>query len=94
MDYQKTLNLPQTDFAMKAGLVQKEPLALARWNNDQIYQRIRANAKKILKLAVPAAGRLKKFSAANALQFAIMTDRAMIPAEKKKELEIIIGKYL
>ncbi len=45
MDYQKTLNLPQTEFSMKAGLVQKEPKTLERWNNDQIYQRIRQKAK-------------------------------------------------
>ncbi len=45
MDYQKTLNLPQTDFSMKAGLVQKEPVMLAKWESDKIYQRIRANAK-------------------------------------------------
>jgi len=44
-DYQKTLNLPQTDFAMKAGLIQKEPLMLARWQNDKIYQSIREKSK-------------------------------------------------
>ena len=44
-DYQKTLNLPQTDFAMKAGLAQKEPLMLERWQNDKIYQSIRQKAK-------------------------------------------------
>jgi isoleucyl-tRNA synthetase len=44
-DYQKTLNLPQTDFAMKAGLVQKEPQILARWQNDKIYQNIRQKSK-------------------------------------------------
>ena len=53
-----------------------------------------ANAKKILKLAIPAAGKLKNFSAAQALKFAIMTNRDMVPAQKKKELEIIIGKYI
>ena len=44
-DYQKTLNLPQTDFAMKAGLTQKEPQMLARWQNDKIYQSIRQKAQ-------------------------------------------------
>jgi isoleucyl-tRNA synthetase len=44
-DYQKTLNLPQTDFAMKAGLAQKEPVMLARWQDDKIYQSIRQKAK-------------------------------------------------
>jgi len=45
MDYQKTLNLPQTDFAMKAGLAQKEPKMLELWQNDKIYQSIRQKAR-------------------------------------------------
>jgi len=45
MDYQKTLNLPQTDFAMKAGLTQKEPQMLARWQKDKIYEQIRLKGK-------------------------------------------------
>ena len=53
-----------------------------------------ANAKALLKLAIPAVGKLKKFSAAEALKFAIITNPAMIPAKKKKDLELIIGKYI
>jgi len=45
MEYQKTLNLPQTDFAMKAGLAQKEPRMLALWQKDEVYQRIRQKSK-------------------------------------------------
>src|SRR5271166_691407 len=45
MEYQKTLNLPQTDFPMKAGLVQKEPRMLERWQKDEIYKRIRQKSK-------------------------------------------------
>ncbi len=52
------------------------------------------NAKKILKTAIPLVGSLKKFSASQALKFAIMTSRDKIPERKKKELEIIIGKYM
>ncbi|MDE2214486.1 MAG: isoleucine--tRNA ligase [Candidatus Omnitrophica bacterium] len=44
-DYQKTLNLPQTDFAMKAGLIQKEPQMLSRWQKDKIYDQIRRKSK-------------------------------------------------
>jgi isoleucyl-tRNA synthetase len=44
-DYQKTLNLPQTDFAMKAGLAQKEPQMLGLWQKDGIYKRIRQKAQ-------------------------------------------------
>jgi isoleucyl-tRNA synthetase len=40
-DYKKTLNLPQTTFAMKANLPQNEPLRLERWRGMNLYQRIR-----------------------------------------------------
>ncbi len=53
-----------------------------------------ANAKGILKLAIPAVGKIKTFSAAEALKFAIVTNREVIPSQKKKDLDIIIGKYL
>ncbi|MDR0882495.1 MAG: isoleucine--tRNA ligase [Candidatus Adiutrix sp.] len=40
VDYKNTLNLPQTDFPMKAGLTQLEPKLLARWREENIYQKI------------------------------------------------------
>lgn len=40
-DYKMTLNLPSTQFAMKANLAQREPQALARWDKDAVYQQIR-----------------------------------------------------
>src|SRR3974390_3127349 len=42
MDYKNTLNLPQTDFPMKADLVTREPERLKQWERDQLYQRIQA----------------------------------------------------
>lgn len=53
-----------------------------------------ANAKNILRLAIPQVGKLKKFSASEALKFAIITNRDMIPAKVKKDLAPIIGKYI
>jgi isoleucyl-tRNA synthetase len=44
-DYQKTLNLPKTDFSMKAGLTQKEPALLAEWKTKDVYQKIRAKSE-------------------------------------------------
>jgi isoleucyl-tRNA synthetase len=41
-DYKHTLNLPQTSFAMKANLAQREPQALARWTEEDVYGQIRA----------------------------------------------------
>ena len=45
MDYKKTLNLPQTDFPMKANLVKKEPEILAQWEKENIYSSIREKLK-------------------------------------------------
>ena len=45
MDYKQTLNLPQTDFPMKANLAQREPEMLKKWEDMNIYQKIRENAK-------------------------------------------------
>jgi isoleucyl-tRNA synthetase len=36
-----TLNLPQTDFPMKANLPQSEPKRLAAWEQDGLYEQIR-----------------------------------------------------
>jgi isoleucyl-tRNA synthetase len=40
-DYKGTLNLPATEFAMKANLAQREPETLARWQKENLYQAIR-----------------------------------------------------
>ena len=40
-DYKKTVNLPQTSFAMKANLPQNEPKRLAQWRSIDIYKLIR-----------------------------------------------------
>jgi isoleucyl-tRNA synthetase len=40
-DYRSTVFLPRTDFPMKAGLPQKEPAILARWESEGLYHRIR-----------------------------------------------------
>ncbi len=37
MDYKDTLNLPNTDFPMKANLYQREPEIIARWRKDDLY---------------------------------------------------------
>ncbi len=41
-DYKHTLNLPQTDFSMKANLAQKEPNVIKRWEENKLYEMIRA----------------------------------------------------
>jgi isoleucyl-tRNA synthetase len=44
-DYSKTLYLPQTEFPMRAGLPQREPEILSRWNEIGLYGRLREEAK-------------------------------------------------
>jgi isoleucyl-tRNA synthetase len=43
-DYSKTLFLPQTEFPMRAGLPQREPEILKRWNEIGLYGRLREQA--------------------------------------------------
>jgi isoleucyl-tRNA synthetase len=44
-DYGDTILLPKTDFPRRAGLAQKEPQILARWEKMDIYRRQRDRAK-------------------------------------------------
>ncbi|MFD1510822.1 isoleucine--tRNA ligase [Lacimonas salitolerans] len=44
-DYKATLNLPKTDFPMRAGLPTREPEWLDRWARIGIYDRLRDKAK-------------------------------------------------
>ncbi|MDK4717018.1 isoleucine--tRNA ligase [Rhizobium sp. CNPSo 4039] len=44
MDYSKTLYLPETDFPMRAGLPQKEPELVRRWEEMNLYKKLRSSA--------------------------------------------------
>jgi len=44
-DYSKTLFLPETEFPMRAGLPQREPEILARWNEINLYGKLREAAR-------------------------------------------------
>ena len=41
VNYRDTLNLPDTDFSMKAGLPRKEPEILDLWSKQDLYAKIR-----------------------------------------------------
>ncbi len=45
LELKATLNLPKTDFSMKANLPQNEPKRLAKWEEMRIYDRIRQARK-------------------------------------------------
>jgi isoleucyl-tRNA synthetase len=43
-DYRKTLNLPDTPFPMRGDLAKREPRWIAAWQQQKLYQKIRAAA--------------------------------------------------
>ncbi|MBI5042617.1 MAG: isoleucine--tRNA ligase, partial [Nitrospirae bacterium] len=45
MDYKDTLNLPKTDFPMKANLSQKEIEILKKWEDEKIYKKLAEKGK-------------------------------------------------
>ncbi|ANN67642.1 isoleucine--tRNA ligase [Bordetella bronchialis] len=45
MDYKKTLNLPDTSFPMRGDLAKREPAWIAEWEENHVYQAIRAASK-------------------------------------------------
>jgi isoleucyl-tRNA synthetase len=45
VDYKDTLNLPRTDFPMKANLAAREPAQIGRWDAERTYQARRALAR-------------------------------------------------
>jgi len=51
-------------------------------------------AKNIIKLAVSRIPEKRTCGCATALQMAIVTDPKLIPAEQKKKLDLLIGKYI
>ena len=45
MDYKETLNLPRTDFQMKAELTKKEPETLKHWEDSGLYAKLKELGK-------------------------------------------------
>ena len=45
MDYKKTLNLPQTDFPMKANLASREPQQLQKWEQMRLHDKLRERSR-------------------------------------------------
>src|SRR6201991_3268047 len=43
--YKDTLFLPKSDFPMRGGLPQQEPVRLAKWESGKMYVQLRADAK-------------------------------------------------
>ena len=61
-DFKSTLNLPKTDFAMKANLAQAEPQTVKRWQDEGLYEAVqsaRASAPPSIILRLGTAGVLR-----------------------------------
>jgi isoleucyl-tRNA synthetase len=52
MDYKDTLNLPRTDFPMKADLVAREPGRLKQWETAKLYEKIQAQRSRAEKFVL------------------------------------------
>lgn len=46
VDYRQTLQLPRTDFPMRANLSKREPQLLERWQKDRLYERLQQLGKE------------------------------------------------
>jgi len=53
-----------------------------------------ANACKVMKAAVAAMPSERSCACASALKFAMLTDPKTVPAETRKKLDLLVGKYL
>ena len=66
-DWKDTLNLPRTDFPMKANLQTAEPQALARWKEMGLYERIqRARARAVRSSSCTTARRTRTATSTSA----------------------------
>ena len=59
-----------------------------------IIQQNVATARKIIREAVKRLGAERTCACGEALKFAIMTDRKLIPEKTREKLDVIMGKYL
>jgi 5'-methylthioadenosine phosphorylase len=51
-------------------------------------------AQKVICAVVPKISGKRTCICANALQYALITDRKSIPEETKQQLDLLVGKYL
>ena len=50
--------------------------------------------KQAIQKVVPKIAAERTCVCANALQYALITDRSVIPEERKQKLDLLVGKYL
>jgi len=60
----------------------------------EIIRKNVATAKAIIRKSVAMIGDERDCPCCSALEYAVMTDKSKIPADAKKDLELILGRYL
>ena len=46
IDYKDSILLPKTDFPMRGNLPQNEPKAYTKWDEEKVYDRMKANSNE------------------------------------------------
>ena len=82
INYRDTLNLPQTELSMKAGLPKKEPEILDFWNDIGLYEKIRQqnlNNKKFI---------------TNTNEKSVLANIIAFPVPASNQLNVIVPEYV
>ena len=90
IDYSKTLNLPQTDFPMRAGLPEAEPKIIARWHEMDLYKRLREDAAGRYRVLGPAHAPLARLRQEHRFQVVLKGSR---PAMRGAVRRALVRRY-
>src|SRR5262249_55656542 len=82
VNYKETLNLPVTEFKMKAGAATREPEIEKRWEEQQVYQKAQASRK----------GKARKFVLHDGPPY-LSSDKIHIGTAMNKILKDIVTRY-
>ena len=103
MDYNKTINLPKTDFPMRAGLPKREPEMLKRWQEQDVYNELLKKNADMLKMGTIETAREAERSVVD-IQTLQHTNEQLIStldevmniqregAQKRREAEAELGR--
>src|SRR5438067_5295409 len=87
-NYKDTLNLPRTDFPMKANLAQREPELLKRWEETGVYRQIQKSCENaelfVLHDGPPFANRSEEHTSELQSRFDLVC-RLLLEKKKKSQ---------
>jgi 5'-methylthioadenosine phosphorylase len=109
MDVIGMTNMPEARLAREAGICYSTMAMVTDydcWHAEEVHETVTVemiienlnkntdNAKRIVRRAIAAASKRDACDCAESLKYAIITAPDAIPAARKRELDIIIGKYI